>query len=241
MPSNWTLLSGFHAVFKDESSMTAILPNPLPAHHTPLVANSPARTEKPNLPSSRPPIPLPSTSANSRRFLPTRPPTSHPEFQPKHRPRHGIVSPRKEPPTSSVQIRRLQGEPTEPPKQTLNGRNQPLNGAHAAKTVLRTHRSAHGLRNVSTPRLVHQKSEIRNPKSPVPPTSSVQIRRLRAEPTEPPKQTLNGRNQPLNGAQAAKTVPRTTRSAPRSTRNMSNPRLVHPKSEIRNPKSPVRL
>jgi hypothetical protein len=220
--------------------MTAILPNPLPAHHTPLVANSPARTEKPNLPPSRPPIPLPSTSANSRRFFPTRPPSSHPEFQPKHEPWHGIVSPRKEPPTSSVQIRRLRGEPTKPPNRTLNCRNQDLNGAHVAKTVPRTPRSAHGLCNMSNPRLIHQKSETRNPKS-LPQTSSVQIRRLRGEPTESPKQTLNGRYQPLNGAQAARTAPGTTRSARRSARKMSIPPLVHPKSEIRNPKSQAPL
>jgi hypothetical protein len=102
-----TLLSGFHAVFKGESSMTAILPSPLPARSAPLMADSPARTEKPNLPQSPPTIPTPST----RHQLPT------------------IVSPRKEPPTSSGQIARLRGEPTEPPKQTLNGRNRPLNGA----------------------------------------------------------------------------------------------------------------
>jgi hypothetical protein len=102
-----TLLSGFHAVFKGESSMTAILPSPLPARSAPLMADSLPAAEKPNLPPPPPTIPTPST----RLQLPT------------------IVSPRKEPPTSSGQIPRLQGEPTEPPIQTLNGRNQPMNGA----------------------------------------------------------------------------------------------------------------
>src|ERR1700680_678424 len=87
--------------------MTTIPPSPLPARCTPLAADSLAAAEKPNLPPSPPTIPTPST----RHQLPT------------------IVSPRKEPPTTSVQIARLQGEPTKPPRLTLNGRNQPLNGA----------------------------------------------------------------------------------------------------------------
>ena len=107
LPTDRTLLSGFHAVFKGESSMTTVLPSPLPARRAPLAADSLPASEKPNLPQSPPTIPTPSTRH---------------QFPP-------VVSPRKEPPTSSVQIPRLQSEPTEPPKQTLNGRNQPLNGA----------------------------------------------------------------------------------------------------------------
>jgi hypothetical protein len=149
--------------------MTAVLHNPLPARHATLAPHSPSLTKKTNLPQSPPPIPLLSTAANYRpTFFPTRPPTSHPEFQPKRMPGCCLVSPRKEPPTSSVQIARLQSKPTEPPKQTLNGRNQDLNGAQAAKTVPRTPRSAHGLRITSNSRPIHPKSEIRNPKSPVP-------------------------------------------------------------------------
>jgi len=101
--------------------MTTVLPSLLPGRRTPLAANSLARTEKPNLPQSPPIIPKPSTGANS----PAQPSLAS---QPKRKPGDCFVSPGKEPTTSSVQIRRLRGEPTEPPKQTLNGRNQPLNG-----------------------------------------------------------------------------------------------------------------
>jgi hypothetical protein len=130
LPTDRTLLSSFHAVFKGESSMTAILPSPLPARRAPLAPNCLPAAEKPNLPQSPPPIPKPPAAANSRpSFFPTRPPTSHPEFQPKRSKREDwFVSPRKDPPTSSVQVARLRREPTESPKTTLNGRNQPLNG-----------------------------------------------------------------------------------------------------------------
>ena len=91
-----------------------------------LVADSLAAAGKPNLPQSPPPIPLPSTVANS----PAQPPLAS---QPKRKPGDCFVSRRKEPPTSSAQIRRLRGEPTKPPKQTLNGRIRLLNGTtHAA-------------------------------------------------------------------------------------------------------------
>jgi hypothetical protein len=125
------LLSGFHAVFKGESSMTTtVQPRQLPARRAPLAPNSLPASEKPNLPQSSPSIPKPPAAANPQpSFDPTRPPTSHPEFQPKRSKREDcFVSPRKDPPTSSVQIARLRREPTESPKQTLNGRNQPLNG-----------------------------------------------------------------------------------------------------------------
>jgi hypothetical protein len=106
--------------------MTAVLPSPLPGRRAPLAEDSLAAAGKPNLAQSPPPIPKPSTGAHS----PAQPP---PAFQPKRKPGDCFVSPRKEPPTSSVQIRRLQGEPTKPPKQTLNGRIRLLNGTtHSA-------------------------------------------------------------------------------------------------------------
>jgi hypothetical protein len=103
LPTDRALLCNFHEVFKGESSMTTVLPSPHhPARHARPASGRPAPQQPENPISHRSP---------TRHLFPT------------------IVSPRKEPPTSSGQIRKLRGEPTEPPKQTLNGRNQPLNGA----------------------------------------------------------------------------------------------------------------
>jgi len=82
------------------------------------------------------------------------------------------------PPIGLVPFRRLRSEPTEPPKQTLNGQNKALNGA---VIFLPTHGMPGFL-------------EIRHPKSEIQP-----LRILQGEPTEPPKTTLSGENQHLNG------------------------------------------
>jgi hypothetical protein len=105
-PNRPDIIIRFSRGFKGESSMTTVLPSPLPALGTPLAADSLPGIRKTQSPAL----------AAWRQFPP-------------------VVSPRKEPPTSSGQIPRLQGEPTEPPKQTLNGRNQPLNGAATLLTV----------------------------------------------------------------------------------------------------------
>jgi len=120
LPKDWALLSGFHEAFRGEPSMRVVLPIPLPGRRAPLAVDWLAAAGKPNLPQSPPNIPNQSTGANS----PAQPPLAS---QPKRKPGDCFVSPRKEPPTSSAQIRRLRGEPTESPKTTLNGRNQPLN------------------------------------------------------------------------------------------------------------------